>query len=548
MISTTFFGKISEIASLADVGNDYRIGFYSSMSAYKEYVSTGENSALDQFKSANISMREKDGAIVRLHELLSQGNSVARTAEIYDGEIQTPDPAATLAAAKLIHTLEGNERLTKLVRISTVASDLSGRFSSLMEAYSKTDSVSEKEVIQQEIKQLVPRLESSAVQIIDVFKDIASYLIAYVRTLFYILAAAIIILLSIVSVFIIRSITLPLKKTVNFAEAMAKGDLTLSLEIKNQDELGTMTNALNSMTRSLSSMIGDVKSGITKLGESSSGLFGISDQLSTLAVKNSDKSSIVSTSAETMTRNMTSLAIAMEESATNISLISTSSDEMSSTINEIAHNAERARGVSSDAVIQARSASDKMADLDRAAFQIGKITETITNISDQTNLLALNATIEAARAGEAGKGFTVVANEIKELARQTASATADIKQQIFDVQTTAQSTISEISQVSETIESINEIVATIATAVEEQSTVTREISGNIEQVAKGVNQVNTTVSQSSATSQDITKEIEAVNGSSSQVTSNSLLVKEKAEDLSILSSQLEAMVEKFRVG
>jgi methyl-accepting chemotaxis protein len=71
-----------------------------------------------------------------------------------------------------------------------------------------------------------------------------------------------------------------------------------------------------------------------------------------------------------------------------------------------------------------------MDQLGAAANSIGKVIETITDISEQVNLLALNATIEAARAGEAGKGFAVVANEIKELAKQTAAATQDIKEKI----------------------------------------------------------------------------------------------------------------------
>ena len=74
-------------------------------------------------------------------------------------------------------------------------------------------------------------------------------------------------------------------------------------------------------------------------------------------------------------------------------------------------------------MVKSKSASEKIDNLGRAAQDIGKVTETITEISEQTNLLALNATIEAARAGEAGKGFAVVANEIKELAKQTAKAT-----------------------------------------------------------------------------------------------------------------------------
>ena len=103
----------------------------------------------------------------------------------------------------------------------------------------------------------------------------------------------------------------------------------------------------------------------------------------------------------------------MEESATNANMVAVASEELNSTINEIAKNAENARTVSLAAVEQARDASSHMTKLGQAADKIGKVTETITEISEQTNLLALNATIEAARAGEAGKGFAVVANDIR---------------------------------------------------------------------------------------------------------------------------------------
>jgi len=79
--------------------------------------------------------------------------------------------------------------------------------------------------------------------------------------------------------------------------------------------------------------------------------------------------------------------------------------------------------------------------LGSAAQEIDRVTETITEISSQTNLLALNATIEAARAGEAGKGFAVVAGEIKELARQTADATEDIKRRISGIQASTGSAV-----------------------------------------------------------------------------------------------------------
>jgi methyl-accepting chemotaxis protein len=102
---------------------------------------------------------------------------------------------------------------------------------------------------------------------------------------------------------------------------------------------------------------------------------------------------------------------------------------------------EKARSITSEAVTQTESSSGQINALGQSARDIGKIVETITDISEQVNLLALNATIEAARAGEAGKGFAVVANEIKELARQTAGATNEIRQRVEGIQSSTQGAV-----------------------------------------------------------------------------------------------------------
>jgi methyl-accepting chemotaxis protein len=148
-------------------------------------------------------------------------------------------------------------------------------------------------------------------------------------------------------------------------------------------------------------------------------------------------------------------------------MIASSAEQMASTINEIAENSERARGITSSAADQAKNSAERVSGLGTAAQKISKVTETITEISEQTNLLALNATIEAARAGEAGKGFAVVANEIKELARQTAEATQEIKKKIAGIQDSTSVAIADIDKIPTVINDVNQLVSSIATAVEE---------------------------------------------------------------------------------
>ena len=126
-------------------------------------------------------------------------------------------------------------------------------------------------------------------------------------------------------------------------------------------------------------------------------------KLSSNSEDTSHRADSVAAAAEEMTVNLNNVAAAMEQSTTNTSMVATAAEEMTATIGEIANNAERAHAISLTAVQQAISTSTKMAELGQAAQAIGKVTETINEISDQTNLLALNATIEAARAGEAGQ-------------------------------------------------------------------------------------------------------------------------------------------------
>lgn len=356
-----------------------------------------------------------------------------------------------------------------------------------------------------------------------------------------------IIIASILFVIISRSISKPIIKGVEFAKSMSEGDLTKTLEIKQKDEVGKLADAMNLMVANLNKMLKDLAGGMNTLSSSSSELTEISRQMSSGAEQTSTKASTVAAAAEEMSSNMTAVAAAVEETSTNVGMVTSAAEAMSATINEIAQNSEKALSITEKAVNQSKSASVKVNELGQAASEIGEVTETITEISEKTDLLALNATIEAARAGDAGKGFAVVASEIKELARQAADATQEIRKKIQGIQDSTSSTITEISQITSVIDNVNEIVATIATAVEEQSITTKEIAANIAQASQGIQEVSQNVAQSSQAASEVAKDIVEVDNSSKEMSNSSSQVKASAESLASLSERLKTIIEKFKV-
>ena len=346
-----------------------------------------------------------------------------------------------------------------------------------------------------------------------------------------------------------RVIVGPIKRVAASLKDIAEGegDLTVRLDIQSKDEIGNLAHWFNVFIENMGGLITQIGENAQKLGASSADFSHIAKQMSSGIEQMSEKSNSVATATEEMSANMSSVAAASEQASTNINMVASATDSMTNRIDEIAKKSDKAQDITQRAVDSGKTTVDQVSELGRAAVDISKVTEVITEISEQTNLLALNATIEAARAGEAGKGFAVVANEIKELAAQTAKATGDIRAKIDGIQSSTDKTVTEIDTIMDVINDVNQIVAQIAKDTVEQSTSTQEIASNVAEASQGIQEVNQNVAQSSVVSTDIAKNISEVSSEAAEMTKNSHSIINNATMLSQMAEQLTTLVGRFKV-
>jgi methyl-accepting chemotaxis protein len=326
---------------------------------------------------------------------------------------------------------------------------------------------------------------------------------------------------TVAAILIARSITGSIKLMLGMIQGIADKNLTLAdIPISSRDEIGKAEAALNTMKNNL----GDL---IHSIAAASRGVNGTSERMSAISQQITDSSEQTSAQA-------TVVSNATQHISSNLQTVATGSQEMSATIQSIAQNAQEAAGFSTEAVKTAEAADGTVSKLAESGAVIGDVIKIITTIAQQTNLLALNATIEAARAGESGKGFAVVANEVKELAKQTATATEDIGPKIAAMQVDSKAAVEAIGNIHGVISKISAISDTIATAVEEQSATTNEMSRNVSEAASSAVQISKTVGEVTRAA-----ELAATTAAESQ---------KAVEQLADMSRQLHDLVAQFKIN
>ncbi|ALL68936.1 Methyl-accepting chemotaxis protein I serine chemoreceptor protein [Paraburkholderia caribensis MBA4] len=283
----------------------------------------------------------------------------------------------------------------------------------------------------------------------------------------------IVVIVTLLSFAIIRSIAHPIEQAVAFAKQVAQGDLTGHLAVSGTNESAQLLSALNDMNGNLGRLVGHVRTS--------------ADSIATAARQIAEGNNDLSQRTERQAASLEETAASMEQLATTVK-------QNAGNANEASQSAQAASDESREGGDAVGSMVSMMKGIIDSTEKIGEIIGVIDGIAFQTNILALNAAVEAARAGEQGRGFAVVASEVRALAQRSAVAAREIKDLI-------EGTVASVRSGADTVNAAGVAVSRAVNTIGRVTSIMEEIAVASAEQGKGIDQVNTTVSEMDKTTQ-----------------------------------------------
>lgn len=290
---------------------------------------------------------------------------------------------------------------------------------------------------------------------------------------------------------IVRSITKPISRAVNIAQAVADGNLNTTIEVQYRDEVGQLLEALRNMQTELVAVVSAVRTGSVSVAAAST----------QIAQGNLD-----------LSQRTEEQATALEQTAASMEQLSATVGQNAESAAEASRLAQSASSVATEGADLVSQVVETMHGISASSQKISEIIGVIDGIAFQTNILALNAAVEAARAGEQGRGFAVVAAEVRSLAGRSAEAAKEITNLITDSVQRVERGNNLAHRAGSTMQDIVNGIQRVNGLMGEISAASREQSQGVAQVGEAIMQMDHVTQQNAA----LVEEVSAAAGSLSE--------------------------------
>lgn len=367
---------------------------------------------------------------------------------------------------------------------------------------------------------------------------------------------------AVLTILLARHISRPLAAVTKVAQTVAKGDLNVEIPaIKNRDEIGALSCAVEDMVNSLREVIGEVLTQSESVAATSQELSAAAEQATAASEQVADTLAQLAAGSTDQARSVQETCVITEQLSASAQQVAANAETVGQSSGKTAQAAESGALQAENAVLKIeliREASSQtgkaIMNLGDQSQQIGQIVDVIKGIADQTNLLALNAAIEAARAGEQGRGFAVVAEEVRKLAEQSSTSATQIATLIGDIQKETERAVRMMEQgqgaVDAGVDAVKLAGDSFRTIVDEVNTVVRQIQQVTEAsklMGSGTSQTVTAVEHIGVIAEQSAASAQEVSAASQEQAATMVTVSQSAEALAKMGETLMNAVVKFKV-
>jgi methyl-accepting chemotaxis protein len=317
-------------------------------------------------------------------------------------------------------------------------------------------------------------------------------------------------------------------------DRFAKGDLTVALDVENQDEIGELFQGFNDAVCNINRMILQVSAAVESTSSAAIEISASTEQLSASTEEQSAQAGEVAAAVEQMVRTI----VDNSRNATQTAAVADNNGKAARdgglVVNQTVSKIRSIAKVVAESTMTVES-------LGRSSEKIGDIVQVIDDIADQTNLLALNAAIEAARAGEQGRGFAVVADEVRKLAERTTSATQEIATMIKEIQVETAAAVDAMKRGNGEVEEGILLADRAGEAL-------HRIVGGVDQTVDMIQQIAAASEEQSSTSEQISRSVEMISSVSGESAQGVSQIAQATDGLSRQTDQLRNLVASFRTS